>query len=345
MNNPLALTDPSGYISWGKIFRTAIAIAAAYYTGQWVQGWLISSAGAAGSAFVTMSGGTIFSTYAVGVSGLGYAVAGAAGGFVAGAISTGNANGAMQGALSGGLFGAAGSVGADSSIQRYVAHAAAGCVSAVAGSGRCGSGAAAAVFGKYATNVTEDITNPIAKGIAASVAGGVGSMIAGGKFENGAVTAAYGYLFNYCSSGKCTNAFEQAMYDYWPGYKAGTLLYNQTMGDGSWTGFEVVDAAFVGAGIAGKVLQVLQGVQAGFFEGTTLADRVVGQMKLGDNHAFPVSVDAFAEKYGTVSTILDSRGNPVQMLTIDGTYNGAKGTFEYIKNQASQIYHRFFNPK
>lgn len=82
---------------------------------------------------------------------------------------------------------------------------------------------------------------------------------------------------------------------------------------------------------------------AKFFEGTTLADRVVGQMKLGDNHAFPASVDGFAARYGTASTVMDSRGNPVQMLTVDGAYNGAKGTFEYIKNQAGQIYHRFFN--
>ena len=83
---------------------------------------------------------------------------------------------------------------------------------------------------------------------------------------------------------------------------------------------------------------------AKFCEGTTLADRVVGQMKLGDNHAFPASVDTFAARYGTASTVLDSRGTPVQMLTVDGAYNGAKGTFEYIKNQAGQIYHRFFNP-
>jgi hypothetical protein len=35
-----------------------------------------------------------------------------------------------------------------------------------------------------------------ARGVAATAAGGVGSVIGGGKFENGAVTAAYGYLFN-----------------------------------------------------------------------------------------------------------------------------------------------------
>lgn len=34
------------------------------------------------------------------------------------------------------------------------------------------------------------------------VAGGVGSVIAGGKFENGATTAAFGYLFNALGGGK-----------------------------------------------------------------------------------------------------------------------------------------------
>jgi hypothetical protein len=53
------------------------------------------------------------------------------------------------------------------------------------------------------------------------------------------------------------------MYDYWPGYKAGTLLYNQTMGDGSWTGWEVLDATSVGTLVAGKGLQLLQGLRAG----------------------------------------------------------------------------------
>ncbi|MBS0458297.1 MAG: RHS repeat-associated core domain-containing protein [Proteobacteria bacterium] len=81
-----------------------------------------------------------------------------------------------------------------------------------------------------------------------------------------------------------------------------------------------------------------------FFEGTTLADRVAGQMKKGDNHAFPHQVDGFAARDGKVSTAADSRGNPVQMLTVKGGYKGREGTFEYIKNQSNEIYHRFFNP-
>jgi hypothetical protein len=57
------------------------------------------------------------------------------------------------------------------------------------------------VFGKFTTNAVAGMGGDspsamIARGVATSIAGGVGSTIAGGKFENGAVTAAFGYLFN-----------------------------------------------------------------------------------------------------------------------------------------------------
>jgi hypothetical protein len=93
-----------------------------------------------------------------------------------------------------------------SSWARYGAHAAAGCVTSA---GHCSQGAAAAVLGKWVTNNTRDWGAGIAQGTAAAVAGGVGSVIAGGKFENGARTAAFGYLFNHCASSKCT-FFEKA---------------------------------------------------------------------------------------------------------------------------------------
>jgi hypothetical protein len=74
-------------------------------------------------------------------------------------------------------------------------------VSSVAGGGNCGQGAASAVFGKFTSNAFAGMgggspSAMIARGVATSIAGGVGSTIAGGKFENGAVTAAFGYLFN-----------------------------------------------------------------------------------------------------------------------------------------------------
>jgi hypothetical protein len=71
------------------------------------------------------------------------------------------------------------------------------------------------------------------------------------------------YLFNECGSGKCSSKFEQTMYDWWPGYKAGTLLYSQTMGDGSWTVWELLDAASVGTLAAASGVQALQLLRAG----------------------------------------------------------------------------------
>jgi RHS repeat-associated protein len=195
MNNPLGYTDPSGYFpSLGQMFqglsdsttsilrplepiaKVAVVVAAAYYTGQWA---------GANTLWGAVAGG-------------------AAGGFVGAAMGGANFEQSLKGGIIGGLSGAlffgAGQVGTlPTDYSRYAAHAAAGCVSSVAGGGKCGSGATAAVFGKWATNATANWEVGIAQGTAAVVAGGVGSVIGGGKFQNGAVTAAYGYLFNQAS--------------------------------------------------------------------------------------------------------------------------------------------------
>lgn len=125
--------------------------------------------------------------------------------------STGSMNAAAKaGAISYGTaaaFSWAAGQGTATSPERYIAHAAVGCGSAVASGGECARGAAAAIAGKFVTNATGDwVKGPndyggmIAQGTAAAVAGGTASVIGGGKFENGAVTAAFGYLFNQVSS-------------------------------------------------------------------------------------------------------------------------------------------------
>ncbi len=45
---------------------------------------------------------------------------------------------------------------------------------------------------------------PITGTVIASVVGGTASEIGGRKFSNGAVTGAFGYLFNYCAHNGCT---------------------------------------------------------------------------------------------------------------------------------------------
>ena len=186
MNNPLSMTDPSGYFSVKKLLRTAVAIVIAYYTGQWVGGWATSALMTTATACTPALAAT------------GSMMAGAAGGFVGGVIAGGNLQSGVNGALTGGLFGLAGTVapGNPEEFTRYAAHAAAGCISSAAGGGKCGGGAASAVFGKFTTNQMRGITDDLTRGVATSIAGGIGSVIAGGKFENGATTAAFGYLFN-----------------------------------------------------------------------------------------------------------------------------------------------------
>jgi RHS repeat-associated protein len=198
MNNPLTLVDPSGYFSLRKVFRAVVVIAVAYYTGQWIGEALISSAT---SGFIAGTSGLSTGLVTLGgqagvLTGLGSAIAGAAGGFAAGVLSSGTLEGGLQGALTGGAFGFVGGTWAAGTPGNYAGHAVVGCVSSVAGGGQCGSGAASAVFGKYVTNATSSLGAGVAHFTATVVAGGVGSVIAGGKFENGAKTAAYGYLFN-----------------------------------------------------------------------------------------------------------------------------------------------------
>jgi RHS repeat-associated protein len=191
MNNPLNLTDPSGFSAWtsfrDKWLRPIVAIAVAIYAPQFFATYGFAGASPALAGFVNAAGA----------------------GFVAGAVSSGTFKGAAQGALTAGLFHGAGLTGpgggvseelAARSAERYIAHAAAGCVSSVAGGGSCGQGAASGIFGKFATN-NLNFGGVVANGVAAAVAGGVGSALGGGKFANGAETAAFGYLFNQMSRG------------------------------------------------------------------------------------------------------------------------------------------------
>lgn len=73
-------------------------------------------------------------------------------------------------------------------------------------------------------------------------------------------------------------------------------------------------------------------------------NKVLGQIKRGDYHAFPESVKAF-ESSGIVSTITGGDGVTRQILKIPGEYGGKKGVFEFIKEANGSINHRLFNVK
>jgi RHS repeat-associated protein len=195
-NNPLAYTDPDGHC---PIFCWAVIV-------------FIAAEVANQANIISEKHARLIQTIAVGAAfgpgiGWGSAIAnGAIGGFASGLFASGgDFEVAFKSGLVGAAFGWAGGVNPnpwDPSV--FVAHAAVGCLSGEMMGGGCGAGAASAVAGKLATNVSKNI-------VVASVAGGTVSVIGGGKFANGAVTGAFGFLFNYCSQRTAKCALEHVL--------------------------------------------------------------------------------------------------------------------------------------
>lgn len=222
IGNPLVCSDPSGYNWWSKnithnkAIRTVVAVVAAFYVGPLAFEWAATSlVGSVGGTLTWSAAGVASASGTLGV--VSGAVAGAAGGFTAGLIASGNIQGAFKGAASGALFGAAGGVGGEGwDMSRLGAHAAAGCAMGEISGGGCGSGALSAVAGKMTTIATNGNL------VGTIIAGGVASAVGGGKFANGAATAAFGYLFNWCAHNDCLNV---------DGMKMETQLYPRTYVD------------------------------------------------------------------------------------------------------------------
>ena len=188
LNNPYAYTDPSGqFLEFVVAFFVVEAAKQLGLidrnTARAIQGLVIGAGFATGGPFALS-----------GLNGFGNAVVG---GFAAGFVAGGSVESGVQGAFSAALFNGAGSIEGLSSAQRVAAHAVAGCLSASAGGGSCATGAASAAVGKLVTIATGGVQDPVMKGIIVSVSGGITAEIAGGKFANGALTAGFGYLFNY----------------------------------------------------------------------------------------------------------------------------------------------------
>jgi RHS repeat-associated protein len=78
------------------------------------------------------------------------------------------------------------------------AHAAVGCGAAALSHQSCGRGAASAAAGAAWSNLAPPSYVNLATTM---IVGGTTSVIGGGKFANGAETAAMGYIFNYCAPG------------------------------------------------------------------------------------------------------------------------------------------------
>jgi len=197
LNNPLSRTDPSGSISFRQVLGAAIAIAAS------VMGF--GAATALGSFL-----------WAVG------------GGFASAFISTGSLKAGFWGAVSAAVFWGIGNqfsnMATDSALAsasetyetfmntgltggqfaaQVAAHSAAGGTLKCCREGSSGTGFVSAGVTKALTPAINSAGkgNVVAGTVASAVVGGTASELSGGKFANGAQTAAFQFLFNEIATG------------------------------------------------------------------------------------------------------------------------------------------------
>jgi RHS repeat-associated protein len=177
-NNPLSYTDPSGFLSFRKVLQAAGIILSFVLPGSaaWVQGALLDSM---------------------------------LKGFVAGFLSAGgDLRGGLLGAFGAGLFYGTHLLQARFSLGSF-AHSlikalAGGLLSAAAG-GKFGEGFLGAFAGGFLGEKMEflggatgsgDFSDMIVRVVRDAVIGGIASELGGGKFRNGAITAAFARLYN-----------------------------------------------------------------------------------------------------------------------------------------------------
>jgi hypothetical protein len=227
LNNPLNLTDPTGFSWFGNLFslakwvkenwRTVLVIVVVMVVATLTAGAFIAAAGPLGSAFATASvGATTGSLTMVGGAAVG-GITGAVSGGLSAALNGGNlgdvlrgaAISGVQGAIAGGLLHgldvAAGDATGMAKVGLEAAHKAGhgilgGAANAVMG-GKFSDGfysaALAAELAEYGPFVkTGGSGGVIARTAQASIVGGTVSVIGGGKFANGAYTAAFQHLLN-----------------------------------------------------------------------------------------------------------------------------------------------------
>lgn len=204
LNNPMSYTDPSGYFfKWlgkkiKKYWKPIVAIAAAAFTYGAALGAMATT-----SSITLANGVMLSSTY---ISTASYIAAGALSGAVAGAISTGSLRGTLNGALSGAAFAGIGQAFSAGSgfyqtggLGHVGTHAFAGGILEELNGGNFGHGFFSAGFTKgVGGRINSYFNQRVLSGTLTNmVIGGTAAVISGGKFKNGATTAAFQTLFNH----------------------------------------------------------------------------------------------------------------------------------------------------
>lgn len=191
LNNPLSHTDPTGYFSFKKFWKSfktvakiGIAIGVAYYTGGILNGWL--------------SGGLLKGFVASGLSGLGASFASTitSSALNGGNISAGFKSWLKQAPLNFLSAGISNEIGhgvikdiiGNTDEARAIAHGISGGIFSAAEGGNFGSGFAASFVGGYTENTNNFALTVIASGSAAA--------LTGGKFGDGAMRGAFIYMYN-----------------------------------------------------------------------------------------------------------------------------------------------------
>jgi RHS repeat-associated protein len=206
-NNPLRFTDPTGeciecfvaiiaigMIAEGnKYWKTVGTVALAWALGG--SNGLVESGMGVPAKMTTAAGAVIGNPANSFIAG-----------FITGTVASGGDLGAgIQSGVTAAAFTAVGGSEAFGTVERVIAHAVIGCMQSAISGSDCGPGALSAAFGKIATGAIEGLKLdwPV-EGALAAIAGGTASVLGGGKFVNGALTAGFGYLFNHAAHAVAT---------------------------------------------------------------------------------------------------------------------------------------------
>ena len=188
LNNPLSLTDPSGYLSFRQILGIAIAVVAAYF-GQY-----------------ELAHDALAWSFGVSV----------AGGFLSAYVATGSLRAGLWGAFAAGVFWGIGTAFSDvaggpmqdgsamtmrystgSFAAKIAAHAAGGGIVSSLEGGNFGSGFLAAGATEALSPAIGKIDEAPVRIMTAAIVGGTVSEVTGNRFASGAETAFFQELFNH----------------------------------------------------------------------------------------------------------------------------------------------------
>jgi RHS repeat-associated protein len=337
LNNPISYTDPSGYIfkkinkALGK-FAPVFGIALMFVPGM--QTW------AAQSLFHA-----------------------AATGFLVGGVSTGSLRGAMVGALTGAAFHQIGShfgskFGDFSSAtlgqqaQWVGGHALAGGISSSLSGGKFGHGFFSAGFTKFAMgNAGFDYSNQSSPAVAGRVAiaaiiGGTASVISGGKFKNGATTAAMAQLLNNETSARAEIEKTKKLARQYRDHIA--ELNPTTVMDQAALAGHAVELGYFGDYDSASLL-IKSPAQAAMYKKFMLADLNAIYREDALNFAYSTAaggVSIAGDPYGTAGTIFGSAGTAVESVyfrvgllanakSVQGFYSTSRSFNNYMTNSPS----------